>query len=149
MYNFISEREFTFKEAMKSTKKILVVLLYGVLLWLIPFIIAGTFYSREGQLLIERFLFKSIMIVSLSITQSILLILYFKEIIENYFREGLMIGLIWLALSCILDFIILIPMIKMDIDITTYFNQVGLRYLVIPIFSITVGFLMDRQKVKR
>ena len=132
---------------MGSTKKVLVILLYGFLLWLIPFIIAVFFYSRDGQLLIEIFLFKSIMIVSGSITGSIFLILYFKKIIEKYFREGLMIGLIWLALSWILDFIILIPMSKMDI--ATYFTQIGLRYLIIPIFSMTIGFLMDRQKVKR
>ncbi|MCG2713132.1 MAG: hypothetical protein L6416_12530, partial [Candidatus Omnitrophica bacterium] len=61
--------------------------------------------------------------------------------------EGLIIGLIWLAINLILDFIILIPMAKMNIG--TYFAQVGLRYLTIPIFSITVGYLMDFQKNKK
>ena len=45
---------------MKSIKK---PLFYGFLIWLIPFISAIPFYSREGQPLIDVFFLKSIMIV--------------------------------------------------------------------------------------
>jgi len=129
---------------MKSIKKTLI---YGLLTWLIPFIIAIPFYSRDGQPLIDIFLFKTIMIVVSSIAGAIFLILYFKKVTEDYLREGLVIGLIWLAINWILDFIVLIPMAKMDIG--TYFAQIGLRYLTIPIFSITIGFLLNYQKVKK
>lgn len=129
---------------MKSIKK---TLLYGILTWLIPFIIAIPFYSRDGQPLIDIFLLKSIMIIVGSIVGAVFLILYFKKVTENYLREGLIIGLIWLAINLILDFIILIPMAKMDIG--TYFAQVGLRYLTIPISSVTIGLLLDFQKAKK
>jgi hypothetical protein len=35
------------------------------------------------------------------------------------------------------------------INIGTYFAQVGLRYLTIPIFSITIGLLLDFHKAKK
>ena len=129
---------------MKSIKKTLI---YGLLTWLIPFIVAIPFYSRDGQPLIDIFLLKSIMIVIGSVTGAIFLILYFKKVTKNYLREGLFIGLIWLAINWILDFIVLVPMAKMDIG--TYFAQIGLKYLTIPIFSITIGFLLNYQKVKK
>ncbi len=122
---------------MKSIKKTLI---YGFLTWLIPFIIAIPFYSRDGQPLIDIFLLKSIMIVVGSTTGAIFLILYFKKVTENYLREGLKIGLIWLAINLILDLIVLVPMAKMSIGV--YFSQIGLRYLMIPIFSATIGFLL-------
>ncbi len=129
---------------MKSIKK---TLLYGFLIWLIPFAVAIPFYSRDGQPLIDIFLLKSIMIIVGSVAGAVFLILYFKKVTENYLREGLIIGLIWLTINWILDFIILVPMAKMDIG--TYFAQVGLGYLTIPIFSITLGLLLDFQKAKK
>jgi len=129
---------------MKSIKK---TLLFGFLIWLIPFIIAIPFYSKDGQPLIDIFLLKSIMIVVGAITGAFFLILYFKKVTENYFREGLIIGLIWLVINWIIDFIVLVPMAKMDTG--TYFVQIGLRYLIIPIFSVSIGFLLDYKKVKK
>ena len=87
------------------------------------------------------------MIVVGSTTGAIFLILYFKKVTENYLREGLMIGLIWLAINLILDLIVLVPLAKMSIGI--YFSQIGLRYLMIPIFSTTIGFLLNLQKTKK
>jgi Na+/proline symporter len=129
---------------MKSIKK---TLLYGFLVWLLPFAVAIPFYSRDGQPLIDIFLLKSIMIIVGSVAGAVFLILYFKKVTENYLREGLIIGLIWLAINWILDFIILVPMANMDIG--TYFAQIGLRYLTIPIFSVTIGLLLNFQKAKK
>jgi len=43
--------------------KYLTNILYGFLAWLIPFVASLFFYTREGELTIDIFLFKSIMIV--------------------------------------------------------------------------------------
>ena len=85
------------------------------------------------------------MIVVSSITGAVFLILYFKKVTKNYINEGLLVGLIWLAINWILDFIILVPMAKMDV--ATYFTQIGLRYLTIPVFSITVGLLLNFKEI--
>ena len=116
--------------------------LYGFLTWLIPFVISFLFYSKDGQPVIDVFLFKSIMIVVGSGTGATLLVLYFKKIKEHYLKEGIIVGLLWFAINIILDLVVLVPM--SDIEIGTYFAQIGLRYLVIPIMSVAIGYLLSR-----
>lgn len=118
--------------------------LYGFLAWLIPFIASFFFYSREGKLTIDIFLFKSIMIVVGSFSAAILLVSYFRNINVDYFKEGIIVGMIWFGISIVLDLLILIPMSGMSI--TDYFMQIGLRYLAIPAISIAVGTALKNKK---
>lgn len=110
---------------------------YGFLAWLIPFVASFFFYTRDGKILIDISLFKSIMIVVGSISGAWLLVCYFKKINHNFLKEGIIVGVIWLSLNIILDLIILIPMSGMSIP--DYFAQIGLRYLSIPAMSIAIG----------
>ena len=125
-------------------KKYLKNLLFGFLSWLIPFVTAFFFYTSEGGLTIDIFLFKSIMIVVGSISAAFLLVSYFKKINENYLKEGVVIGISWFAINIILDLLILIPMSEMAYP--DYFEQIGLRYLAIPAFSIAVGAALANKK---
>ncbi len=124
--------------------KYLKIVLYGFLAWLIPFIASFLFYSREGGLTIDVFLFKSIMIIVGSISAAFLLISYFKRVDADYLKEGIMVGVIWFGINILLDLMVLIPMSGMLI--TDYFTQIGLRYLVIPAMSITVGATLANRK---
>ena len=117
-------------------KKYLKNVLYGFLAWLIPFVASFFFYSKEG-LTIDIFLFKSIMIVVGSISAAILLVSYFKKISAAYLKEGIIVGIVWFGINILLDLLILIPMSGMSI--ADYFTQIGIRYLVMPAMSITVG----------
>jgi hypothetical protein len=125
-------------------KKYLKIALYGFLIWLIPFVTAFFFYTREGKLNIDIFLFKTIMIIIGSITGAILLVAYFKKISENYLHEGILIGVIWFCINILLDLVILLPMSKMPIP--DYFVQIGLRYLMMPAMSIAVGAALANKK---
>jgi len=49
-------------------------LIAGVLSWLVPFLVAVPFYGRDGTLMIDPAMFKSIMIVVASITAAILIV---------------------------------------------------------------------------
>ena len=118
--------------------------LYGFLAWLIPFIASFFFYSREGKLTIDIFLFKSIMIVVGSFSAAILLVSYFRNINVDYFKEGIIVGMIWFGINIVLDLLILIPMSGMSI--TDYFMQIGLMYLAIPAMSIAVGTALKNKK---
>ena len=100
------------------------------------------FYGRDGRLSIDIFLFKTIMIVLGAVIGAVFLILYFKRVDENHLREGIILGLIWLAVNWGLDLIVLVPMSKMSLGV--YFSQIGLRYLNIPIYSFTIGYLLGR-----
>ena len=119
-------------------------ILYGFLAWLIPFVVSFFFYTREGELTINIFLFKSIMIVVGSFSAAFLLVSYFKKINAEYFKEGIIVGLTWFGINIILDLLILIPMSGMSIP--DYFAQIGIRYLVIPAMSIAVGTALENKK---
>ena len=121
--------------------KNLKILFYGFLSWFIPFISSFFFYSRTGELQIDIFLFKSIMIVVGSITGAVLLVLYFRALEKNYLREGITVGGSWFAINIILDLVVLIPMSGMPLG--DYFAGIGLRYLVIPVMSIAMGYIAD------
>ncbi len=118
--------------------------LYGFLAWLIPFVASFFFYSREGGLTIDIFLFKSIMIVVGSFSAAILLISYFRNINVDYLKEGIIVGLLWFGINIVLDLLILIPMSGMSI--VDYFKQIGLGYLAIPAMSIAVGTALENKK---
>ncbi len=102
-------------------KKYLKIVLYGFLAWLIPFVTAFFFYTREGGLTIDVFLFKSIMIVVGSFSAAFLLISYFKKINADYSKEGIIVGLTWLSVNILLDLLVLIPMSGMSVP--DYFTQ--------------------------
>ncbi len=118
-------------------------LFFGFLSWLIPFIASIFFYTKEGGLTIDIFLFKSIMIVIGSISAAILMVLYFKKINKDYLKEGIIIGLIWFAINIILDLLVLLPMSGMSMP--DYFAQIGIRYLVIPVMGIMVGKVLNNK----
>lgn len=119
-------------------------ILYGILAWLIPFVTSFFFYSKEGGLTIDIFLFKSIMIVVGSISAAILLVSYFKKIDTGYLKEGIIVGLAWFGINVLLDLLVLIPMSGMSV--ADYFTQIGLRYLVMPVMSIMVGASLANKK---
>jgi uncharacterized membrane protein YpjA len=122
-------------------KKYLKIGLFGFITWLIPFIVSCFFYSREGEPLIDIFLIKTIMIVLFSVVGALLLIIYFKGITGDHLKEGIIVGFVWLIINWVLDLVVLVPMAKMGI--ATYFAQIGLRYLMIPIMSIAMGYLIE------
>lgn len=125
-------------------KKFLVNVLYGFLAWLVPFVASFFFYTSEGKLTIDVFLFKSIMLLVGSVTLAFLLVSYFKKINSSYFKEGILVGLIWFGINILLDLVVLIPMSGMSI--ADYFTRIGLSYLVIPVMCITVGASLANKK---
>ena len=84
---------------MKSIKK---TLLYGFLIWLIPFVVAFLIFPiRESN----RALFESIMPVVITISVAFFAYQYFKKLDNNFVKEGVMLGLIWLAISFVIDLV--------------------------------------------
>lgn len=131
------------KGGVSVMKKLLKVGLLGFLTWLIPFVVSCFFYSRDGVPLFDIFLIKTIMIVLFSILGALLLIRYFKGITGDYLKEGIIVGVAWLMINWILDFVVLIPIARMGV--VTYFTQIGLRYLMIPTMSIAMGYLIENK----
>ena len=126
------------------TKTHLKKVLYGILSWLIPFVSSFFFYTREGQLTIDVFLFKSIMIIVGSVSAAFLLVSYFKKITAHHLREGIVVGLTWFGINIALDLLVLIPMSGMTVS--DYFARIGLRYVAIPAMSVAVGAALANVK---
>lgn len=126
------------------TKKCFKTVLYGFWAWLIPFVASFFFYTREGGLSIDIFLFKSIMIVVGTISAAFLLVSYFKKIESNFIQEGIVVGIVWLVMNLSLDLLVLIPLSGMSVS--DYFIQIGLRYLAMPAMSIAVGTAIANKK---
>lgn len=120
------------------------IITYGFLTWLIPFIIGFLFYTEDGNLTVDIFLFKSIMLIVGTTVGSFLLVKYFKKIDVDFVKEAIYIGFTWFILNILLDILILIPM--SDMSFSDYFSQIGIRYLNIPIISIAIGKSLENKE---
>lgn len=110
---------------------------FGVLTWLVPFIVSLFFYTAEGDLAVDKFLFKSIMIVLAGAVGAILLLRVFRGVHTDFVQAGITIGFTWLAINLVLDAIVLIGLLGTGVQ--EYIYEIGLRYLLIPIMSIAIG----------
>jgi hypothetical protein len=122
-------------------------LLAGFLTWLIPFIVAIPFYGRDGALLIDTMLFKSLMIVVASITSAAIMVWFFSLVTTSYAREALITGTVWLVMNWALDLVILVGLLGMaPLD---YILQIGLRYIMIPAMVLAAGIVADHAMCRK
>ncbi|MBM9502475.1 hypothetical protein JWG44_19665 [Leptospira sp. 201903071] len=119
------------------------ILSYGFLVWLIPFAVAIPFYTRDGKLQTDIFLFKTVMILVGSLTGSLLLASLAIRISGKTLSTLLVTALIWLIINWGLDFLILLPMSKMSVP--DYFIQIGFGYLTMSIIAFSIGRAVDQR----
>ncbi|MEJ2016764.1 MAG: hypothetical protein P8X51_00285 [Maritimibacter sp.] len=111
-------------------------LIYGLLTWAVPFFAAFAFYTREGQLATDIFLFKTAMILIGGLTGAWLLTRAFRTLPPS-FASGLALGLFWAALNWALDLVVLVGL--MGSPFGSWLVGVGLRYLMLPIMASAMG----------
>jgi hypothetical protein len=116
-------------------------LIAALLSWLVPFLIAVPFYGKNGNLLIDLWLFKSIMIVVATITAAILMVWFFRAVTTAYTREAVITGLVWLVVNWVLDIIVLVGLLGMAPP--GCIIRLGLYYLMIPAMVIAAGIIAD------
>lgn len=124
-------------------KRIGKIILFGFILWIIPFVFGFFFFDKSGNLAIEENFFKSIMVFVGNLTGSLLLFFYLKNYSGNFLKEAITIGFAWFIINVVLDVFILIPMAEMNF--LAYSKDIGLRYLVLPTFSIILGLLLQKK----
>ena len=118
----------------------------GLASWLLPFLVSFLFIDRAGQFLIPQPLFKSIMVVVGGGVGTALLAIAFRQVTPTL-RSGLALGLLWLCINLALDIVVLVPMMK--VSVATYVQDVGLRYLLIPIIAAGIGLVAERDRLAR
>lgn len=115
---------------------------FGILTWLLPFLLSLLFYSPEGVPLSDVFLIKTILLVFSTALGVALILVYFGNIHAHFVREGILLGIVWLLINWVLDILILLPLAGMDFG--TYMAQVGVRYLNIPIIATGIGYAAEQ-----
>jgi hypothetical protein len=67
---------------------------------------------------------------------------YFSQTGGPYLKEGIRLGVIWLVLMWLLDYLFLLPL--MGGDFGAYFASIGLGYIEAPILMTVFGYALDR-----
>jgi len=125
-----------------STAKYVRLIGFGLLTWLLPFFISIPFYSPEGAPLYDIFLIKSVLLVFSAALGTLLILIYLRGVRARFVRETALLGGVWLLINWALDAVVLLPLSGMDAG--TYMAQIGLRYLIIPITAIGIGYAAEQ-----
>jgi len=114
-------------------------ILYGFLLWLIPFIVSFIVYPFK---LANSPVFETIMAITLVLVGSIFFILYVKKSDNFNLTEGLKLGILFLIISIIIDLFLFMEG-PMKMSFSSYMLDIGLTYLVYPILGALTGYVND------
>jgi hypothetical protein len=116
--------------------------LYGLILWVIPFITAIPLFQLIGN---NRVFFKSVMGVILVITTSLLWNYYLKKVDALFFKHAWLASLIWIFMSVIPDLLAYIIGFKMQLFV--YLSEIAISYLAIPAILLTSAWLIEKKKI--
>ncbi|MBI5060696.1 MAG: hypothetical protein HZB67_00100 [Candidatus Aenigmarchaeota archaeon] len=122
---------------MKSNK---LAILYGVLVWLVPFITGFLAYSIRTS---NRVLFESAMPVVVAFSVVLFSTLYLKNVGGNFLKEGILLGILWFVISIAIDLVMFMPESPMKMSFAEYIMDIGLTYLIIPVTCIGSGYLLQ------
>lgn len=112
---------------------------YGFLIWLIPFIVAFVIFPlRESA----RPLFESIMPVAVTVAVVVFGVAYFKRVERGFVKEGVLLGLVWLAVSILIDAPLMLLGGPMKMTPGEYVADIGLTYLILPAVTIGMGAVL-------
>ena len=122
--------------------KNLKIVLFGLLVWLIPFMVSFFIYPLKTPL---YSLFESIMSVLIAVAAVIFSYFYFKDIGANFVREGVVTGIVWFIIAIVIDLVMFMPASPMHMNFTEYMMTVGVKYLIIPVVTIGSGYLAQNK----
>ena len=122
-------------------KSIKLALLYGFLIWLIPFIVSILIFPIKTS---TPALFESIMPVVITICVVLFSILYFRKLDASILKEGVLLGVIWFAISIAID-LLMFMWGPMKMTFANYMMDIGLTYLIIPAITVGFGYLLQKR----
>lgn len=117
---------------MKRTIRLIV---YGVLIWLIPFVIALALFQLRAD---WRSLFESVMAVSVAAVTAFFGYDFFRRGPVPGIGAGVAAGIAWMAISIIVDLpLMLSPPVSMPL--VEYAADIGLTYLMMPVITAAIA----------
>lgn len=119
-------------------KKILEIIGFGLIVWLIPTIV--TYFAADtGSVQFFDF------VASAAIAGSavVLSFLYFKDITSHFIREGIILAAVWLVITLVLDVVLIFLGISKT-SLLEYAITVVPLYVIIPAITIGFGLYLDQ-----
>ncbi|MBM4240317.1 MAG: hypothetical protein FJ150_01335 [Euryarchaeota archaeon] len=120
--------------------KYLKIVLFGGLVWLVPFVVSFFVYPLKTA---GNPLFESIMPLVITVMVVALAYLYLKNIRTDFIKEGVIIGGSWFIINIAIDLVMFMPPSPMQMSLTNYMMDIGFTYLMIPVITIGFGYLLD------
>ncbi len=118
-------------------------LLFGLIAWLLPFLVAFVIFPLRQS---ARPPFESIMPVALALTVVALALLYFEGVSQRFVREGVLLGLLWLAVSVLIDLPLFLFGGPMQMTFGAYVADVGATYVMMPVIAGGIGVALARAR---
>jgi hypothetical protein len=100
----------------------------AAIIWVVPLVVSFLFYSPEQRLIVHYALFKSVMIVVLTLTTLAVNVIRPPQQVVAW-----QVALLYAIVNWVLDFIVLLPMSNMSFS--TYWEQIGMTYIIIPVLT--------------
>ena len=122
--------------------KNLKIVLYGFLVWLIPFTVSFFIYPLKTPM---YSLFESIMSVLIAAVAIVFSYLYFKDIKTNFVMEGIVTGVVWFIIAIVIDLLMFMPASPMHMNFTDYMMTIGVKYLIIPVVTVGTGYVAQNK----
>ena len=122
--------------------KTLKMVIFGFLVWLIPFIVSFVIFPLRATM---RPLFESIMPLVLTLVVVMLAYYYLKNIKINLIKEGIIIGIVWFIINIAIDLVLFLPESPMHMNFIDYMMDIGLTYLIIPSITIGMGYMANNE----
>lgn len=122
--------------------KYLKIVIFGFLVWLIPFIVSFFIYPLKTA---GNPLFESIMPLVLTIMVVLLAYFYLKTLKTDFIKEGIFIGVSWFLINIIIDLILFLPPSPMQMTFTNYMMDIGITYIIIPVITIGMGLIAENK----
>lgn len=119
------------------------IMLFGFLIWLIPFVVSFFIFPLRSS---SRPLFESIMPVVLTSAVVLYTVRYLSKINREFVKEGIFIGIVWLIISLVIDLILFMPESPMQMTLSDYMMDIGITYLIILIIPAGLGYLMEKTR---
>ncbi|MCZ3366256.1 MULTISPECIES: hypothetical protein [Methanobacterium] len=118
--------------------KNLKIVLFGFLVWLIPFAVSFFIYPLKTPM---YSLFESIMSVLIAVAAMIFSYFYFRDIKTNFAVEGIITGIVWFIIAIVIDLVMFLPASPMHMNFNDYMMTIGVKYLIIPVVTIGTGYI--------
>ena len=117
-------------------------LLFGFLSWLVTFGASVCLFFLKKE---SAHLFETLMGIVLTTCTVAFTLLYFRKIETDHFREGILLGLAFIACNILFD----LPMFSfgpMTMPLHQYLKDIGIAYLCMPVVSVGFGYALEKFK---